>query len=115
MTTKLTFDELLKAVNDCRAKQEIFRKEIEDKFCKIEATGETLDKQFKILTDRSDAEKHLDHLLNEHRNKNTEHWYYFGKCTPYPKQLQKGCIPREPYTRFNTKEECQSFIDADTK
>lgn len=40
-----------------------------------------------------------------------EFWYYFGKCTPYPKQIEKGMLPRMPYKKFNTKEECQAYID----
>lgn len=41
-----------------------------------------------------------------------EFWYYFGKCTPYPVQLKKGTLPRQPYKRFNTKRECQIYINA---
>lgn len=41
-----------------------------------------------------------------------EYWYYFGKCTPYPVQIGKGMLPRTPYKRFNTREECQAYIDS---
>ena len=45
-------------------------------------------------------------------NASNEFWYYFGKCTPYPKQIGKGYLPRMPYKKFNTKEECQEYIDS---
>lgn len=41
-----------------------------------------------------------------------EFWYYFGKCMPYPKQIRKGFLPRMPFKRFNTKEDCQEYIDS---
>lgn len=40
-----------------------------------------------------------------------KYWYYFGKCTPYPQQIGKGMLPKSPYKRFDTKDECQSYID----
>jgi hypothetical protein len=36
-------------------------------------------------------------------------WYYFGKCTPKPIQIDGP--PNGPFRAFNTKEECQAFID----
>lgn len=36
-------------------------------------------------------------------------WYYFGKCTPRP--IQVSGWPNPPYKVFNTKEECQAYID----
>jgi len=36
-------------------------------------------------------------------------WYYFGKCTPRP--IQVSGWPNPPYIVFNTKEECQAYID----
>lgn len=41
-----------------------------------------------------------------------EYWYYFGKCMPYPHQIRKGMKPRPPFKRFDTKEECQQYIDS---
>lgn len=41
-----------------------------------------------------------------------EYWYYFGKCTPYPMRISKGALPRMPYKRFGTKEECEAYIDS---
>lgn len=38
-------------------------------------------------------------------------WYYFGSCTPFPVQLKKGKRPVFPYLVFDTKEECQAYID----
>lgn len=37
-------------------------------------------------------------------------WYYFGKCKPYPVQVDG--FPVRPYKEFDTKEECQSYIDS---
>ncbi len=37
-------------------------------------------------------------------------WYYFGKCKPYPVQVDG--YPVKPYKQFDTKEECQSYIDS---
>lgn len=47
-------------------------------------------------------------MLNE--KKPHEYWYYFGRCTPFPKQIRKGTLPNPPYKRFDTKEECEKYI-----
>lgn len=40
-----------------------------------------------------------------------QYWYYFGKCIPYPKQIEKGMLPNPPYKKFETKQQCQKYID----
>lgn len=40
-----------------------------------------------------------------------EYWYYFGECMPYPYQIKKGMLPKEPFKQFDTKEQCQMYID----
>lgn len=40
-----------------------------------------------------------------------EYWYYFGKRVPRPVQIRKGMIPAWPYKKFDTKEDCQKWID----
>lgn len=44
--------------------------------------------------------------------KANEYWYYFGKCTPRPIQGDKGKIPKPPYKRFNSEQECWDYINA---
>lgn len=41
----------------------------------------------------------------------SDYWYYFGGCTPAPIQIDKGTLPRAPFKKFDTKEDCQSYID----
>jgi hypothetical protein len=41
----------------------------------------------------------------------SDFWYYFGKCTPYPKQIPSGTHPQPPYKAFKTYEECKKYID----
>lgn len=41
-----------------------------------------------------------------------EYWYYFGKCVSRPSKISEGTLPRPPYKRFNTKKECQEYIDS---
>ena len=37
-------------------------------------------------------------------------WYYFGKCTPKP--IQVDGYPNSPYKQFDSKKECQKYIDS---
>jgi hypothetical protein len=43
--------------------------------------------------------------------KDCEYWYYFGKCMSFPHQIKEGKLPRPPYKRFETYEECLAYIN----
>lgn len=54
-------------------------------------------------------------MVNKQTLEAHQYWYYFGNCTPYPKQIAKGTSPREPFVRFETKKKCQEFIDKNNR
>lgn len=92
-------------------KEEILNNEIKDEpFYLSENLEPYIYKAMEIYAKQYHEQKVALNLYSANKPYYEGKWYYFGKCKPYPVQVDG--FPVRPYKEFDTKEECQLYIDS---